>query len=281
MRNRAIAAAALLSACAVLAAAAPPTAPPLPSETRLIDVGGRRAAFHVYPGRAPTVVFEAGAGMDGTAWSPVLDTIRRATGARMITFDRAGFGDSDEDRRPLTLQHEVDDLGTGLSQLGANRDLVFVAHSFGGEVALSFASQNPGRVAWAVLVDASIPSFFTDTETAAIVAAFPKNMETTDKQGRAMSAMFRAFPAMQHAFHAMSWPADVPATVIVSEHPPFATPDQQALWTADHVRFAHAAANRTVLIAARSGHIVMTDRPDIVAHAVIEAVERVRRSAAR
>ncbi len=274
-------------AASSLAAAAPPASSPpvaVPSpaaQTRLVDVGGRRVAFHIIAGRPPAVVFEAGGGMDGSAWDPVLGTIHRDTGAELITFDRAGFGDSDEDTRPVRLQHEVDDLKAGLSALGADRGIVLVGHSFGGEVALPFINQNPGAVARVVLVDATIPSFCTDEETARMVATFPKDMERTDKQGRTWNAFFAAFPAMQHGFHAMHWPNSVPATVIVSEHPPFPTPADDTLWTQDHVEFAHASANRTVMIAKGSGHIVMSDRPDLVAQAVVAAVEQVRQTAQR
>ena len=263
---------------AAAAPQAPQTAQSPRSETRLIDVAGRHVAFHLRSGRPPAVIFEAGAGMDGSAWDAVIGTIQHATGATTITFDRAGFGDSDEDIRPMKLQHEVDDLKAGLSTLGATRNLVLVAHSFGGEVGLSFAIQNPGWIVRAVLVDASVPSFFTDEEVAKIAAGFPKDIEQNDKQGRAMAATFAAFPTMQHEFHAMHWPDTIPAIVIVSEHPPFATSDQQALWTKVHIDFAQAAANRSVIVAKNSGHIVMADRPDVVSEAVIEAINQVRQT---
>ena len=284
MRKATLSSAALAwCAAGSLAVAAPApgdaVAPSPTGQTRLIDVGGRRVAFHVIPGRPPAVVFEAGGGMDGSAWDPVLGTIHRETGAELITFDRAGFGDSDEDRRPLRLQHEVDDLKAGLSALGAKRDIVLVAHSFGGEVAFPFVKENPGWVARAVLVDGTVPSFCTDEETARMVTTFPRNIEPTDKQGRTWNAFFAAFPAMQHGPHAMRWPDDVPATVIVSERPPFATPAEDAAWIQDHVDFAHAAANRTVVTATGSGHIIMTDRPDLVSQAVVAAVEQVRQAA--
>ncbi len=80
----------------------------------------------------------------------MLGAIHRDAGAELITFDRAGFGDSDEDTRPVRLQHEVDDLKAGPSALGVNRNIVLVVHSFGGEAGFSFVNQNPGWVARAV-----------------------------------------------------------------------------------------------------------------------------------
>ncbi len=96
-----------------------------------------------------------------------------------------------------------------------------------------------------------------------------------------MERVLRGAPAMQHGFHTMHWPDSVPDSVIVSEHPPFVTPAENAAWTRDHVDFAHAAANRAVVIAKGSGHIIMTDRPDLVSQAVVAAIEQARQTARR
>lgn len=143
-----------------------------------------------------------------------------------------------------------------------------MAHSPGGEIGTLYANENPRRLVWAVLVDASIPSVFTDEQTAQMVATFPREMETRDKEGRTMAALFAVFPAMQHQFHTMHWPHDIPATVIVSEHPPLATPQQNAHWIQSHEAFAHAASNRSVIIAKGSSHLIVIDRPDLVSQAV-------------
>ena len=250
------------------------TAPPM--ALHLVNVDGRHVAFHVSAGSSPTVVFEAGGGLDGSAWEPVLGGIYRRTGARLITFDRAGFGDSDEDKRPAELQHEVDDLKAGLTALGATHGIVLVAHSFGGEVGLVFASQNPGWIARAVLVDTNIPVFFTNTEISKEVDNFPKHLDLRTRQLRSMSALLVAFPSMQHGFHTMRWPNAIPASIIVSEHPPFATAAENSLWIKDHREFGQAAPNRSFEIAKGSGHLVMKDRPALVADAVVQAVLQAR-----
>lgn len=69
-----------------------------------------------------------------------------------------------------------------------------MAHSPGGEIGTLYANENPRRLVWAVLVDASIPSVFTDEQTAQMVATFPREMETRDKEGRTMAALFAVFP---------------------------------------------------------------------------------------
>lgn len=65
--------------------------------------------------------------------------------------------------------------------------------------------------------------------------------------------------------------------MIVSEHPPLATPAENESWIEEHRKFTQVAPNRSFVLAQRSGHIVMSDRPDVVADAVEAAVEQVRR----
>lgn len=246
--------------------------------THLIDVGGRRVTFHVAPGRLPAVVFIAGGGEDGSSWNPVTAPIQRRTGAELITIDRAGFGESDEDTRPVRIENEVADVEAGLSALHVAQSFILVAHSYGGEVATSLVNRDPSRVAYAVLVDTSIPSFFTDEEITKFEAVLPKDMPTENKEERTQAALFKVYPTLLHQFHQMDWPRSIPTTVIVSEHPPLATQAENTSWTEEHRKFAQAAPNRSFVLAQRSGHIVMTDRPDVVTDAVVLAVDQVRRS---
>ena len=204
--------------------------------------------------------------------------IQRRTEAELITVDRAGFGDSDEDVRPVRIENEVVDLEAGLSALSVARDFVLVAHSYGGEVATSLVNKDPGRIARAVLVEASIPSFFTDEEIARFSSTLPKDLPATNKEERTQGALIRVFPTLLHQFHKMRWPHSIPTTVIVAEHPPLATSAENRLWIEAHREFAQAAPNRSFILAERSGHVVMNDRPDVVADAVVAAVEQVGRA---
>ncbi len=286
LKGKGAALGAVLASIVALAAVAQPqqapagnasTAPAPAFSTHLIDVGGRKVAFHVAPGRLPAVVFIAGGGEDGSSWNPVTGLIQSRTGAELITMDRAGFGDSDEDLRPVRIENEVEDLEAGLSALHVTQSIVLVAHSYGGEVSTSFVNRDPARIAYAVLVDTSIPSFFTDEEIAKFKAVLPKDFPTTNKEERTQAALFKVYPMLLQQFHGMQWPTSIPTTVIVSEHPPLATPEENQSWTEEHRKFSQAAPNRSFVLAQRSGHIVMSDRPDVVVDAVAAAVEQVRR----
>jgi pimeloyl-ACP methyl ester carboxylesterase len=104
---------------------------------------------------APTVVFEAGAGATLESWMAVVSKV--AAEARVIAYDRPGFGfsSSDEralDRRPVAVASR---LGHLLDSLGAPGPYILVGHSLGGLHVRAFASLRPDQTAGLVLVDPS------------------------------------------------------------------------------------------------------------------------------
>ena len=62
------------------------------------------------------------------------------------------------------MEDAVTDLESGLTQIGANRDLVLIPHSFAGMIATYLAIRHPDWISGAVLVDTNVPEFFTDAE---------------------------------------------------------------------------------------------------------------------
>jgi pimeloyl-ACP methyl ester carboxylesterase len=145
--------------CLALAAQAPNA---IPTQDVKVDVGGYRLQFHVVPGQSPTILFEAGGGDNSSTWRDTLPAVARKTGARLITYDRAGFGQSDPDPGPYGITQEVQALEKGLEQLQITGDLILVAHSYGGFLATLFTAHNPSKVKGLVLIDANLAPFFTD-----------------------------------------------------------------------------------------------------------------------
>src|SRR5713226_3222715 len=60
----------------------------------LVDVGGYRLHFRVVDGRSPTIVLESGGGADSSEWSSLQPQLARLTGLAVVSYDRAGFGES-------------------------------------------------------------------------------------------------------------------------------------------------------------------------------------------
>lgn len=83
------------------------------------------------------VVLEAGLGVSGLYWGPVHAAV--AEGARVVAYERAGFGASSPDERPRDLVRLAADLHTVLEAF-PHRRLVLVGHSWGGPIARTVAA---------------------------------------------------------------------------------------------------------------------------------------------
>ena len=237
---------------------------------------GHRLAFHVTPGHSPTLVLDAGGGEDSSYWNALVPQLSRATGSQIITYDRAGMGASDEVAGPWNPRRAASDLQAGLQGLGIIRDAVLVSHSQAGEVATYFARANPGLLSGAVLVDANVPQFFTDTQTQRLIALTTPQIEAlktqpSTKANRQLIATAKDFGPTHHAFHEISWPNRVPVTYIVSAKTPFdGSPQDAQRWRDAAAAFVAAGPNRTLITARGSSHDVPKDKPAVV----LEEVEK-------
>jgi pimeloyl-ACP methyl ester carboxylesterase len=134
---------------------------------KMVDVGGYDLHFGILEGESPTILFESGAGDDGSVWKDLAIEIHEITGARILIYDRSGFGKSElnphhrEDDQ-FGIENGVQELENALSNLGVNEDLIFVSHSYGGFYTTLFSSRHPEKVLWNVRVDANLANSFTE-----------------------------------------------------------------------------------------------------------------------
>jgi pimeloyl-ACP methyl ester carboxylesterase len=128
-----------------------PARPPGP----LIDIGGLKLHIHRTGTGAPTVVLESALGGSYISWALVQPELARLT--HVVSYDRAGFGWSDEGPRPRTAGRVADELRRLLDRAGVAPPFVLVGHSFGGFVMRIFAARHPADVAGIVLVDPAHP----------------------------------------------------------------------------------------------------------------------------
>jgi pimeloyl-ACP methyl ester carboxylesterase len=273
-----LATAATLAACGhsaapVAAAHATTTAVP-PAQRHMVTNAGHKLAFYVTPGHLPAIVLDAGGGNDASYWQKLVPTLVRGTGSEVITYDRAGAGASDDVPGPWHPENAVSDLNAGLIQLGVTHNVILVSHSLAGEIATYFVNAHPGIVDGAVLVDCDLPEFYTNEEISRIVAAEKPELaalktQPSTRANRQLLAVAADFVPVQTAYHALTWPSNVPATVIASAKTPFPTsPVDAQRWRDAQAAFASAAPDRTLVTATGTSHDVPLDRPDVVIHAI-------------
>jgi pimeloyl-ACP methyl ester carboxylesterase len=118
---------------------------------------GRRRRLNVHASGdghgGPTVVLAHGLGGRTLEWCRVQPAV--AQFAKVISYDRAGFGFSDPGPLPRTAHQNLVDLRAALDAVGATPPYVLVSHSSGNLEMRLFAYTYPEEVAGMVLLDPS------------------------------------------------------------------------------------------------------------------------------
>jgi pimeloyl-ACP methyl ester carboxylesterase len=135
------------------------------ANAEFIDIDGTQV--HVvtekYSGPAeqnvPVIILMHGFGASTFSWRDVMTPLSAA--GDVVAYDRPGFGFTDrptswEGTNPYGFEGNFELLTGLISQLAANREVVLVGHSAGGQLAAEYARLNPELVQRLVLVDPAI-----------------------------------------------------------------------------------------------------------------------------
>lgn len=99
----------------------------------------------------PTVILDAGLGLDSSVWIRVQPALAAIT--RTCAYDRAGYGQSDPGPLPRDTARRTSDLVALLDAIAERAPFVLVGHSAAELPARLAAAQRPDIVAGLVLVD--------------------------------------------------------------------------------------------------------------------------------
>jgi len=126
-----------------------------PPPGKLVDLGTHRLHVLEAGQGGPTVVLEAGLMSTVLSWSALQGEL--ASKYRVISYDKAGLGWSEQGPMPRTAERIVDELHSLLERAGIPPPYILVGHSFGGLTVPLFAARYPEQTAGVVLVDPVAP----------------------------------------------------------------------------------------------------------------------------
>ena len=216
----------------------------------------------------PAVVLEAGRNTTAASWQPVMSLLAPHT--HVVAYDRAGLGGSTPAADPVTIDRQVDDLTSVVTELAG--PCVLAGHSWGGTLVQLLAFRRPDLVAGLVLVDPAHEQ---------MGAALPRPVRWGMRLVR--SARHDEFRGADHAAGAAvlqelrSAPEpfpDVPV-VVLSAGRGF-PPRFRTQWTALQAGLAAAAPQGRHVVVKDTGHSIPMDQPSIVADAILQVVAQVR-----
>lgn len=232
----------------------------------------RRVVRRVEAGRGqPGVVLEAGLNSGAESWHRVMPLL--APHVRAVAYDRAGIGGSAPAPGLATIDRQIDDLTSVITELAAG-PCVLAGHSWGGILVQLLAFRRPDLVVGMVLVDPG----HEDMERALppparwgwrmLNTVFPDELRedapVTMAAVRELRAAATAFP-------------DVPVVVLSAGR---GFPRRfRAHWTRLQAGLSASAPQGRHVVVEGTGHDIPGNRPDIVADTILAVAAQVRAGA--
>lgn len=268
---------------------------------------GRVLSFQCAGQGTPTVLLESGWSADGAAWRKVMPLL--SGGMRVCAYDRAGSGGSDAGPLPRDGSAIAKDLDEGVRAAGIKGPFLLVGHSAGGLYIRHFALRRPSDIAGLVLADSSVPHQQQRFEAAfgpgagsldgliarsrqclEAMSAAPGEGSALGARAAPISARCRVTPpdaavgrwsARLSELETLAGTtssaldggephlAHVPIIVLTAgkAYPPRVLD----VWAGFHREIAAMSACGTARVVDDSGHMMIFDRPDAIAAAVLEA----------
>ena len=247
------------------------------TQDTLVDVGGYKMHFKIMKGDGTPILFDAGAGNDGSVWGNILEKIHKVTGTTLITYDRSGFGQSElnpnlKNDSDFGIENGIKELETGLSKLGFDNEIVLVSHSYGGLYSLLYTSKHPNKVKSVILIDATLSNFWNEEFLTMRDNNFDISAIKKPSGDYYLHANYNETMRYARNIH---FPENIPILNIFPEN---TFPGIEMLsnrWRKLHKEFGDKKDNVTNIIARGSGHYVFQDNPSLIINAIIKAYSEI------
>ncbi|NMO04323.1 alpha/beta fold hydrolase [Gordonia sp. TBRC 11910] len=152
---------------------------PVAVEETTFDAEHARIRMNVCgPPDAPPVVLLAGAGASSTVWFANVGALSKTR--RVIAVDMPGDAGYSVVHRRLSVAELVDCLDDAVLSVVGERAVSLVGHSYGAQVALTYALRRPDRVAGLVLLDPN--GCFAGTSAGYLLRAVPVLVRPTGRR---------------------------------------------------------------------------------------------------
>jgi pimeloyl-ACP methyl ester carboxylesterase len=245
----------------------------------------------------PSVVIDAGITDQLEKLRPLQERLALVT--LVITYNRAGYGQSEPGPLPRDAGREADELKAMLEKTSLRGPYVLVGHSLGALNVQVFASRHPHDVAGMVLLDPPPLSFILGKDyadlgamanrmTAEWQAIADSAAKSNDAQDKARSAFFRMiasehremFGESARLVGGISTFGDIPLVVVAAgkPNPRFGegAEEYQKYWIEQSRALTAKSARGRFVLAGESSHYLYLDAPELVAENILSVVSEAR-----
>jgi pimeloyl-ACP methyl ester carboxylesterase len=238
------------------------------------DAGGHSLRLLRGGEGAPTVILEGGFAADIAAWSRVQGEI--ANFAQVVSYDRAGLGQSDPGPKPRSAEQIALELHTALQNAGIKPPYVLVGHSLGGYFVRVFGDKYPREVVGMVLIDPSQETF--DDWLKAHPAPEVKDAETQiAKAPQGVRDEDASLDSSAEQARMTRVPPGIPVTLLTARQHEAMSSEERDMWTAKQKEWIEKIPGGRFIVADSSGHLIQLHQPQLVIDAIRQVVNQVRR----
>ncbi len=214
----------------------------------------------------PTIVLEAGGNSTHRIWGSF--EARLAQYARVVSYDRAGFGESAACPRPRTARIVAEELREALGAAGIAPPYLMVGFSLGGAFLRVFAAAAPADVTGLVFIDPVPPQAFYDRAEREQPELFrkidgdpapPGDKPDLSEMGKFEESLAQALAADPRI--------TAPIEVITSDRPDLGAIGP--IWLDAQEQWAKGRPRTRLTIVNGAKHAIYADHPDVVVDAIL------------
>lgn len=254
---------AVVGLCVPAAAQEPAT---VSVDTLWATVHNHRIAFFVAGDTAATAVILEPGGASHRAWGALPSQIARF--ARVVSYDRPGYGLSARCPRPRSASVIAEELHEALAALGIKRPFVLGGWSLGGSFVRVFGAMYPETVAGLVLIDPA-PDNFYDRAAREHPDLWKSMLEEQNRRVATREEGHRAEWAAWDTTMSETRRSDArlqgPVILLTATK---AEDELQPIWIDEHRNWARSMPNVRHVLVEDAGHAIYRDRPEVVLKAI-------------
>lgn len=220
---------------------------------------------------APTVVLEGGLGEGIAGWTTVQAEIAKF--AQVVSYDRAGLGQSEPGPKPRSAKQIAGELRDALHKLGLKPPFVLVGHSLGGPFVRVFAGTYANQVAGMVLIDPSQETFAEWTREHQPEKA-KQAKEQIDKLPQGLRDEEAAVPETYQQARAASVPPGIPVILLTAMRDDSMPAEARRVWGEKQKEWIEKIPGGKLVIAEKSDHFIQVREPQLVIEAIKQVLEQ-------
>jgi tetratricopeptide (TPR) repeat protein len=240
----------------------------------LVSVGNHKLHFNIIKGKGTPILFESSGGADSRIWNSILVPISKITGSTLITYDRAGHGKSTIDTSQTDVTKYgiislVEDLETGLKKLGYDKEIILVAHSYGGYLATLYATRHSQLVKSVILID--VNHNFMDKYGEEDIKSLEKYLPEMKEKFIGLYYQVSNERETTKMMSQLSIPVNIPVVDFVAGIPLFQETDKIEHWKECHKKFTESHPKSIGITAYECGHSIWYQNPSLVINTITKS----------